>query len=159
VRARKEAAVSSREKRERTPQRSQRSPSALTEQEWVILEPLILPAKPGGRPRSVEMREVLKAILYVDRTGCRWRALPHDFPPWSTVWTYFRTWRTDGPWERIHRALRSQVRVKQGREPTPSAAISDSQSVKTSQKGGGAAMTEASRSKAASAISWWIPTV
>ena len=158
VRARKEAAVSSRAKRERTPQRSQHYPSDLTEQEWVILEPLIPPAKPGGRPRSVDMREVLNAIFYVDRTGCQWRALPHDFPPWSTVWTYLRTWRTDGTWERIHTALREQVRVKQGREPTPSAAIIDSQSVKTSQKGGRADTMAGRKSKAASGISWWILT-
>ncbi len=137
---------------------SQCYPSDLTDQEWAILEPLIPPAKPGGRPRSVDMRAVIDAIFYVDRTGCQWRALPHDFPPWSTVWTYFRTWRNDGTWERIHTALREQVRVKQGREPTPSAAIIDSQSVKTSQKGGGVATTVARRSKAASAISWWIPT-
>ncbi len=96
------------------------------------------------------MRAVIDAIFYVDRTGCQWRALPHDFPPWSTVWTYFRTWRNDGTWERIHTALREQVRVKQGREPTLSAAIIDSQSVKTREIGGGAAMTEARRSKAAS---------
>src|SRR5437879_10092880 len=69
------------------------------------------------------MRAVIDAIFYVDRTGCQWRALPHDFPPWSTVWSYFRIWRNDGTWERIHTALREQVRVKQGREPTPSAAI------------------------------------
>ena len=136
----------------------QRYPSDLTDQEWTILEPLIPPAKPGGRPRMVNMRQVINAILYLDRTGCQWRALPHDFPQWPTVWTYFRTWRNDGTWERIHTVLREQVRVKQGREPTPSAAIIDSQSVKTSQKGGGAATTEARRSKAASAISWWIPT-
>ncbi len=135
-------------------QASRRYPSDLSDQEWAILEALIPPAKPGGRPRSVDMREVLNALLYVDRTGCQWRALPRDFPPWSTVWTYFRTWRTDGTWQRIHQSLREQVRVKQGREATPSAAIIDSQSVKTSQKGGGAAMTGARRSKAASAISW-----
>ena len=133
-------------------------PSDLTDQEWTILEPLIPSAKPGGRPRMVNIREVINAILYLDRTGCQWRALPHDFPPWPTVWTYFRMWRNDGTWERIHTALREQVRVKQGREPTPSAAIIDSQSVKTSQKGGGVATTEARRSKAASAISWWIRT-
>jgi transposase len=137
---------------------SRRYPSDLTGQEWAILESLLPPAKPGGRPRTVDMREVINAILYLDRTGCQWRALPHDCPPWSTVWTYFRTWRNDGTWQRMHTALREQLRVKQGREPTPSAAIIDSQSVKTSQKGGFAATTAADRSKAASAISWWIPT-
>ncbi len=132
----------------------QRYQSSLTDQEWAVLSPLIPPAKPGGRPRTVDMRAVLNALLYVDRTGCQWRALPHDFPPGPTVWTYFRTWRNDGTWERIHTALREAVRVKQGREPTPSAAIIDSQSVKTSQKGGGAATTGAKRSKAASGTSW-----
>ncbi len=140
--------------RRRSPQRY---PSDLSDQEWAILEPLIPPAKSGGRPRSVDMREVLNAILYVDRTGCQWRALPTDFPAWPTVWTYFRTWRNDGTWERLHTALREAVRVKQGREPTPSAAIIDSQSVKTSQKGGGAAMTAAKKSRAASGTSSSIP--
>src|SRR5690349_20145795 len=110
-------------------------PSDLTDQQWEILEPLIPPAKPGGHPRTTDMREVINAILYLDRTGGQWRALPHDFPPWSTVWSYFRRWRNDDTWKRIHTALREQTRVKQGREPTPSAAIIDSHYMKTSQKG------------------------
>jgi putative transposase len=69
------------------------------------------------------MRDVLNALFSVDRTGCQWRALPHDFPPWSTAWSYFRTWRNDGTWQRMHTTLREQARIKQGREPTPSAAI------------------------------------
>lgn len=138
------------------PRAPQRYPSDLSDQEWALLEPLLPPAKPGGHPRTTDLREVLNALFYLDRTGCQWRALPKDFPPWSTVWTYFRQWRNDGTWERLHTALREQVRVKGGREPTPSAAIIDSQSVKTSQKGGGAATTAARRSRGASATSWSI---
>jgi transposase len=133
-----------------------RYPSDLSDQEWALLEPLLPSAKPGGHPRTTDLREVLNALFYLDRTGCQWRALPKDFPPWSTVWTYFRQWRNDGTWQRIHTALREHVRVKGGREPTPSAAIIDSQSVKTSQKGGGAATTAARRSRGASATSWSI---
>ena len=118
-------------------------PSDLTEAEWKILEALISPAKEGGRPRSTDLREVPNAILYLLRGGCQWRMLPHEFPPWSTVWSSFRTWRRDGTWERMNTALREAVRRKQGREATPSAAIIDSQSIKTTQKGGSVGMTAA----------------
>jgi putative transposase len=110
-------------------------PSDLTDEQWRVLEPLIPPAKHGGRHRTVDMREVLNAILYMIRTGCPWRHLPHDFPPWGTVWDYFRLWRIDGTWTRIHDKLREMVRVKEGREAEPSASIMDSQSVKTTEGG------------------------
>ena len=128
-------------------------PSDLSEAQWAYLVPLIPPAKPGGRKRTVNIREVVNAIFYLTKTGCQWRALPHDLPNWSTVHTYYRNWRRTGVWERIHDALREQVRVQESREATPSAAIIDRQSVKTTEKGGSAAMTGARRSKAASGIS------
>ena len=129
-------------------------PSDLSDEEWAILEPLIPKAKPGGRPRTTDMREVMNALFYLDRTGAQWRALPHDFAPWSTVWSYLRRWGNDGTWERMHPALREQVRVKQGREPTPSAAIIDSQSVKTREIGGLAASMGEKRSRAGNSTSW-----
>jgi putative transposase len=97
--------------------------------QWEELTLLLPSAKPGGRHRSADLREVGNGILYVLRSGCPWRMLPHDLPPWGTVWWYFRQWRKDGTWERIHETLRPKVREAVGREPTPSAAIIDSQSV------------------------------
>ena len=120
-------------------------PSDLTDAQWKRIEPKIPKAKPGGRPRSVDMRQVLNAILYLSRAGCSWRMLPHDFPPWGTVHYYYWKWRRCGVWKKIHDALRAEVRRQEGREETPSAAIIDSQSVKTTEKGGPSAATTRGR--------------
>ena len=111
-------------------------PSDLNDREWQLLEPLLPPPKPGGRPVKYPRREVVNAIRYVLRTGCSWRMLPRDLPPWRTAFHYFRTWRRDGTWQRAHDTLRSLTRQSSGRRATPSAAIIDSQSVKTAEKGG-----------------------
>jgi putative transposase len=126
-------------------------PSDLTDDEWQLLETLIPPAKGGGRKRIVNMREVMNAIYYVLKTGCQWDYLPHDFPPKGTVYHYYNTWRKDGTWQRLNQALREDLRQELGREATPSAAIIDSQSVKTTEKGAVAATTQAKRSKDANA--------
>jgi putative transposase len=111
-------------------------PTDLTDEQWHILGPMIPPEKHGGRHRTVDMREVVNAILYILRTGCQWRNLPHDFPAWGTVSWYFWLWCNDGTWARMHDRLRGMVREEAGREKEPSAAIMDSQSVKTTEQGG-----------------------
>jgi len=116
-------------------------PSDLTEEQWKLIAPLLPRAKPGGRPRTTDLREVINGILYLVRTGCSWRMLPHDFPPWPTVHDYYWKYRHDGIWNRIHETLHERVRVQAGRQASPSAAIIDSQSVKTASKGGIEAMT------------------
>jgi transposase len=130
-------------------------PSDLTVQQWKLVEPHIPPEKWGGRTRGVDTREVLNGILYLTRTGCQWRAIPHDLPNTSTVRHYYDRFREDGTWQKIHDTLREEVRVAAGKEPTPSAAVIDSQSVKTTEKRGIVAGTmRGRRSTAASGTSW-----
>jgi putative transposase len=120
-------------------------PSDLSDTEWQIIRRLLPEPKPGGRPRTTDLRAVVNAIFYVLRSGCAWRMLPHDFPPYSTVYMYFKQWRVEGVWEKIHDVLRDRIRRREGRKKSPSAAIVDSQSVKTTEKGALAAMTPARR--------------
>ena len=123
-------------------------PSDLTDAQWALLEPLVVRPRRAdgrGRPPEVDLREVVNAILYVLHEGCRWRALPHDFPAWGTVYWYFAQWTDDGTLVRIHDALRRQVRAQAGRDPDPSAVIIDSQSVKATEKGGMSATMPARR--------------
>jgi len=129
-------------------------PSDLTDEQWQLIEPKIPPAKPGGRRRTVRLREVVNGVLYLSRTGCSWRQMPHDLPPWGTVHYYYRRFRLDGTWQKIHDALREDVRKKVGKEPTPSAAVVDSQSVKTTEKGGYMGTTRARRSRGGNDILW-----
>jgi putative transposase len=110
-------------------------PSDLTNTQWKLIARVIPPVKAGGRPRKYDMREVVNALLYVNREGCSWRALPHDFPHWKTVYNFFRAFEADGTWDKLVAALRGEVRTKLGRDPTPSGACIDSQSAKTAHGG------------------------
>lgn len=111
-------------------------PSDLSDEERAILEPLITPGKQAGHPRLFGLRRIVDAVFYLLRTGCQWRAMPHEYPPWPTVFHHFAKWRNQGTWERINTALRERHRVLKGRKPQPTAAIIDSQSARTTEAGG-----------------------
>jgi putative transposase len=115
--------------------RTPRYPTDLTDEQWKLVAPLLPKAKPGGRPRSVDLREVLNGVLYVVRGGVPWRMMPHDLPPWGTVHYYYRCWRLDGTWEKVLEALRTRLRHADGRQKSPSAAVVDSQTVRTASGG------------------------
>jgi transposase len=135
-----------------------RYPSDMTDEEWALIAPLIPPAKRGGNKRTVIEREIVNALMYILSSGCQWAALPKDLPPRSTVNDYFRLWTYDGTLDRIHHVLYVKCRDLAGREASPTAAIIDSQSVKSAEKGGPRStrpvMTQARRSGGRSAISW-----
>jgi len=145
------------ENRSRYERRGLRYPTDLTDEEWALVAPHIRPAKRGGRPRTVNVREVMNAVLYLLGTGCQWRALPKDFPPRTTVFEYLDLWEWDRTLERVHHALYTAVRERTEREASPTAAIIDSQSVKGAEQGGRKlthrATTPARKSKARSVTS------
>src|SRR5918911_5494196 len=111
-------------------------PADLTDTQWALIAPLIPEAQPDGRPRKATSRELVNAILYFLRAGMAWRLLPHEFPPWQTVYYYLRRWQREGVWDRVHHALLMADRERGGREASPTAAILDSQSVRTTESGG-----------------------
>jgi transposase len=130
-------------------------PTDLTGPQWAQVSRFIPAPKKGGRPAKYQRREIVNALLYVARTGCQWRAMPHDLPPWRIVYWYFMMWKKDGTLGRLHDELRGDLRQAEGRLRQPSAAVLDSQSVKTTEKGGPGAMTPVRRSPAASGTSSW----
>ena len=130
-------------------------PTDLTGPQWAQVSRFIPAPKPGGRPAKYQRREIVNALLYVVRTGCQWRAMPHDLPPWRITYWYFMQWRKDGTLQRLHDELRGDLRQAEGRQRQPSAAVLDSQSSKTTEKGGSGAMTPVRGSLAASGISSW----
>jgi putative transposase len=117
--------------------------SDLTDDQWKLIEPFVPPEGRGGRHRSVDMREVINGIFYLTRSGCAWRAIPHDLPNWNTCRHYYDRFRRDGSWVLIHERLRERCRWKAGRCSEPTAAVIDSQSVKTTEKGGSKCLTRA----------------
>ena len=130
-----------------------RYPTDLKDEEYAVIKDLIPPPKPGGRPVKYERREILNGVRYVLRSGCAWRLVPHDLPKWQALYYYFSTWKKDGTWESVHDQLHGDLRESVGRKRNPSAGIMDSQSVKTTEKGGRTATTRARRSTVASATS------
>jgi len=130
------AAMWTKKHRETHKPRGERYPSDVTNDEWAIIEPMIPPARTGGRKRDTNMRDVFNAIRYLDRTGCQWRQLPKDFPPHSTVYNYFWEWTRYGVLDRIHQTLMERCREDCGREDDPTAAIIDTQVAKATEKGG-----------------------
>ena len=134
-------------------------PSDLTGPEWAQVSRFVPAPKKGGRSAKYERREIVNALLYIVRTGCQWRAMPHDLPPWRITYWYFMQWKKDGTFDRLLDELRGDLRVAEGRQRQPSAAVLDSQSVKTTEKGGPAATTPVRRWPAASATSSSTPSV
>jgi len=116
-------------------------PSDVNDEEWEIIKEFMPPKYNDGVERKYEYREIINGIFYVLRTGCSWRSIPHDLPPWQSVYGYFRKWRISGLWERMNKELRERLREKLGRDKEPSKIIIDSQSVKTTEKGGSKALT------------------
>jgi putative transposase len=126
----------------------------ISDAEWALLAPLLPPEKPGGRHRANDLREVINGIRYVLRTGAAWRHVPREFPHWNLCYQWFRHWRHDGSWQRWHDLLREHVRQQLGRNKQPSAAILDSQSVKTTEKGGPDAARMAPRKSADASVTF-----